>query len=459
VVAFVALQVALLLWASFDPSVRDPEYGRREAAVRGRTREHPGRPLVLLLGSSRVTVNVDTDALAARHPDGPLVFNFGINGSGPERELVTLHRAFAAGLRPACVVVETHFDVYRRPPPDATKYARDGWADVGVLTRYSDRPDELERYRVTSHLAPWYFHRQSLQLGCSPDLVPKPNRDAANDWQTITPWGYLPMPLLDVGDEERPNNLLRVANTRPDMLARSERGQMTDRSAAAFREMKGLCDSRGCRVVLFHAPDLYTADYADPARARIDAELAGLSESLGAPLLDFRQWGREEDFFDGVHLTREAARRFTADLEPHLLRAVSDPAGRTGAVWQAPPVVRWGDGFSAEEATDSPGWRRFRWCAADGTLTLTNLSPTPRRVVLSFSPQSYAPGPCNLAIEGPGLSEVIGITAGPKDVRRSLLLPSGSHAIRFRCDGTPLVHPARTIVFALHEFELTVEGK
>jgi hypothetical protein len=410
---------------------------------------------VLLLGSSRVSVNVDADAMAAAHPDGPLVFNFGINGSRPVNELVTLHRLFAAGVRPDWVVVDTHFTMYRPPPvtgpPD---YRRFGWADVDVLKRHSDTPDAAERYRLSSHLAPWYYHRLNLQAQWAADLVPEGSRSLANDWNGITRWGFLELPLLDVPEADRPNNLVRVASTRRDLLARSERDSITDHSVAAFREMKGLCDRYGCRMAVLAMPDVYLFDYSEAARGRIDAELAEVSEGMAVPLVDFRRWGREEDFFDGVHLTRGAAARFTADFEPHLLRVVGDPTGRTGATWYPPPSLRWGVGFSPEETSDIPGWRRYRWCAPEGAVTITNSAPVGRRVTVTFRPQSHAVGPCRLTIDWPGGSEALTISATPTPASRTIDLPPGTHTVRFRCDGEPLVHPDRTVSFVLHEFTL-----
>lgn len=457
VVAYAILQTGLLVVMSADPKVRDPQYGLRLFELRARQREHPGRPLVLLLGSSRVAVNVDTDALAARHPSGPLVFNFGITGSKSVDELVTLHRLFAAGVRPDCVLVDAHFTEYRPPPPDPPPdYRRYDWSDVGVLKRHSDTPAALEQYRLSSHLAPWYTHRLQLQVEWAPDLAPEGTRGIANGWKTITPWGFLRLTSLDVREADRPYNLQRVAETRRVMLARSEDGAVSDHSRAAFREMKELCDRHGCRMALLHTPDIYLWDYSEPARARIEAELGELAAGLGVPRLDFRRWGGVAESYDGVHLTQEGADRFTADFAPHVLRLAGDPSAGA-VVWQPPPLVEWGKGFSIEETSDIPGWRRFRWCDSEGTLTLVNRTDSTRRLTVTFSPQSFAAGPCDLTIDWLGKSEALKIVSGPTQVRRQIDLPPGSHHMRFKCDGPATVYPTRTVVFALHEFTLTLD--
>src|SRR3954470_25044113 len=66
------------------PGVRDPEFEGRLERLKARRAEAPGRPLVLVLGSSRTAFGLDARRLsAAERPHGPLVFNFGILGGGP----------------------------------------------------------------------------------------------------------------------------------------------------------------------------------------------------------------------------------------------------------------------------------------------------------------------------------------------------------------------------------------
>src|SRR5689334_14461752 len=69
------------------PELRDPEYGVKLAALRQRLREHPGRPLVLALGSSRTANALQAGRLApsGECPSAPLVFNFGLTAHGPLR--------------------------------------------------------------------------------------------------------------------------------------------------------------------------------------------------------------------------------------------------------------------------------------------------------------------------------------------------------------------------------------
>src|SRR5205823_3969902 len=100
----VAAQLGLALALSRSWGLRDPEYGRRLATLRARLAERgPGRKLVLMLGSSRVGVNVRPALLAANQPASgqeAVVFNFGLCGARPVMELLCLERLLADGIHP-----------------------------------------------------------------------------------------------------------------------------------------------------------------------------------------------------------------------------------------------------------------------------------------------------------------------------------------------------------------------
>ena len=77
---FLLAQAGLNLALFTHWPLRDPEYGRRLSALRQRQAERgPGRPLVLLMGSSRVAMNVRPGLMEVnRREGGPTVFNFGL---------------------------------------------------------------------------------------------------------------------------------------------------------------------------------------------------------------------------------------------------------------------------------------------------------------------------------------------------------------------------------------------
>ena len=147
------------------PRLRDPEYGKRLERVHARIAEHPGRPLVLVLGSSRTAMGVRPDVLADE-PAGPLVFNFSLVGSGPVMELMAFRRALADGVRPAAVVVE-YWPAFLREDGGTTRRRGSTWPGCGRWTgrwcasSSATRP-AAEAAMREQRLNPWYGHRRSL---------------------------------------------------------------------------------------------------------------------------------------------------------------------------------------------------------------------------------------------------------------------------------------------------------
>src|SRR5262245_26533709 len=96
--ATVLVNVAVLAAADeLWPRLRDPEYGRRADHLRQRLAENPGRPLVLVLGSSRVGAGVapgEWEAIRPGSATDPLLFNMAEVGGGPFIQLMTLRRAY-----------------------------------------------------------------------------------------------------------------------------------------------------------------------------------------------------------------------------------------------------------------------------------------------------------------------------------------------------------------------------
>ena len=133
----------------------------------------PAGRLVLVLGSSRVAYGV-RPGVVPDTPQGPVVVNLALAGSGPVMELMALRRALAAGLRPAANrrrilagIFAAGWTVPRGGParPD-TAIARRRWPDRRVLPRPRWPPGSPAR-------------RDPLALGVgAPQNAPEPDRPA-----------------------------------------------------------------------------------------------------------------------------------------------------------------------------------------------------------------------------------------------------------------------------------------
>lgn len=78
-----AAQIGLgLAVETVKPEWRDPEYGHRIKQLRQLHAEHPDRPLVVAVGSSRTLMGLSPlDTGFAEEPGSPLVYNFGQTGA------------------------------------------------------------------------------------------------------------------------------------------------------------------------------------------------------------------------------------------------------------------------------------------------------------------------------------------------------------------------------------------
>src|SRR6266567_5123517 len=105
-IAQLTLVVTIERWR---PDWSDPEYGTRFRHLKRRIQKEPGRPLLLVLGSSRVGNGLVADCLppdSSQGPERPLVFNMSLAGGTPLCELLLLKRVLAAGIHPRWVVIE-----------------------------------------------------------------------------------------------------------------------------------------------------------------------------------------------------------------------------------------------------------------------------------------------------------------------------------------------------------------
>jgi hypothetical protein len=328
-VFLIAGQVALAVFVSrVRPEARDPEFGTLLTALRKRVAQAPGRPLVLVLGSSRAATSIRPAALPAGLGDDgpePLVFNLSIIAAGPIRELQAFRRLRADGIRPDWLVVEVW-------PPYLTQYDRMAekpyifshdvqWAEWPVLALdAADRP-AARRKLLEGLLVPGYAHRDGL-LGLYAHPLAE-SRPAEGSWednrQRTAEAGWLPNPNRPCTPEEL--EILRRGYP-PFMAPILDDFHVSPLSDQALRELLGECAGAGTRAVLLLCPEHsgLRACYPPQTQARIGAYLGGLAEEYGAPVADTRAWMADEDFAEFTHLLPRAAPPYTERLGREVLR-------------------------------------------------------------------------------------------------------------------------------------------
>jgi hypothetical protein len=323
VVVLLHLATVLAMDAAW-PELRDPEYGRRAESLRERVNENPGRPVVVLMGSSRTAMGVKPSAWEAVRPGtphDPMLFNMALVGSGPIMELMALRRVYADGFRPAVILVEYwppflrqdgEYSDGNRIDPRRLRYD-----DRALIRDYCPNARNLEWRMWGSRVNALGDNRQKLLVQADPDLTPRAVPiDAA--WARLDGWGWLPGMDPSLEDEAARRRLIDFC--RGEFKRQLDGLTIHPDSDRALREMVALARAHGARVGFVYLPESaefqswYSADAEKAARAHF----AALSRELNVPVINARNWMDARYLADGFHLSRIGAGEFTARLGRHI---------------------------------------------------------------------------------------------------------------------------------------------
>lgn len=286
-------------------SARDPEGEAKLAQLHARRAETPGRPLVVVLGSSRVAYGVDAGRLSREGYPGALVYNFGILGSGPLLNLVNLRRLLDAGIRPDLLYVE----ILPAQFADRDVLLEEKMLDVARL-RFDEVLGLRRCYRDRLRLFGGWCQGRALPCRChraglhcrltGATLADAPFLPDSHGWRVQGP----------VTNEYRQ----QVSG-----LARRQYGPYCAASALAaepvraLEDLLALCRREGIPVRLLLMPQArpFREMYSPQMRTAIAALLNGLRVRWGVAAVDARDWIEDTDFSDSHHLLVEGARCFT----------------------------------------------------------------------------------------------------------------------------------------------------
>jgi hypothetical protein len=300
-----ALGIALV-----RPGLRDPEFASRLVRLQERVREAPSRPLVLVLGSSRVLCAVAADASVPAAADDPLVFNMGMRGAGPVNELICLRNLLDEGIRPCAVVIEVLPRVLYPVPGethvlDRVAANRRSWRDQDILA-------PRERPSLSGYLtSPWFANRFSIMSRWAPAWVPA---DRRQDLFQTTSQGWLPHRPEGVTPQQYAAALDHSYREHGVVLNFTKINRKTDE---IYHEMFDLCRRHGIEVLgLISMPESseFRGWYRPETRELIDRYLSELCTQQGTRYLNARVWLADSCFSDGHHQLPAAARAFTARL-------------------------------------------------------------------------------------------------------------------------------------------------
>jgi hypothetical protein len=312
-----------LLVSCSQKDIFDPEYNLRLDCLQVRRAEAPDRPLALIVGSSRTANGLHPASVhrgAALDDRERLLFNFSLLGAGPVRELLTLRRLLAAGVRPDWLFIEvwppylTQAGWYREEPALGERIDL-YWVDVPSLVRLYHDCWQPIRSVVARAAAPAVHARMPLVDRYAGFLLPRSiayelrNRDTG--WRTLDDAGWLAMPL----EREDPAAFRRRLDTelKPTMKPLLDAFRVHEVADRALRELLDLGRAHGILTAFVLLPE--HSGLRDCYPAATQAALAAYLHKLGAeyrtPALDLRDWSSDDDFTDPVHLSVEGARAFS----------------------------------------------------------------------------------------------------------------------------------------------------
>ena len=308
------LQVGMnIVLETIRPEWRDPEYGHRLKQLRRIHAAEPSRPLVVVLGSSRVQLGFKPSQLGLGDgPTEPLVYNLSQAGCGPLHEYLNLRRLLADGVKPDYLLVEVLSPVLAGDGP-AEKLVipqRLSYADVRTIEPYCVNPEELRTAWAKGRILPWYTLRQYLMSHWQGGWMPWQHRHDFM-WKQMEPDGWMPYLDRTLTDEERAEKTAEAKVQYAGYFSPFRIAPLPDR---AYRDLIAVCREAHIPLAFFIMPEGpdFRAAYPPGARDTIHAYLAGLSKEFGVPLFDACEWLPTDAFADGHHLMRQGAITFSA---------------------------------------------------------------------------------------------------------------------------------------------------
>lgn len=330
----VVMQLAIGLAVEIAlPQVRDPEYTYRENRLRERIREAPGKPVVVVVGSSRTLNGFDAKHAADLLDQRALVFNFGIPSSGPFLERIWLERLHAGGIKPDHLFIEVIPAHYNSRALPADQRSLDGARLTAV--ELSDLPLNLTSIRgplyrwALGRAFPTYRHQAELRASLRIDEHAAEVRQD-NELQIIDRFGWQPR---EAPAHLRPA-LTGLAHRQYDPCFKNFR--LDEHQVERLRLCIESSQNAGISTHLILPPEgtefrnLYSAEM----HVAIDRMLENLRQKYRVTVVDARNWVEDNGFSDMHHLQPEGARVFSDRLARE---AIAPALRQTSAIAQTSP--------------------------------------------------------------------------------------------------------------------------
>jgi hypothetical protein len=304
---------------SARPEVRDPEFVHREQLLQGRLTENDGRPVVMVLGSSRVQNGVDAASASRALGDDAMVFNFGIPNSGPYLERICLERLQARRLKPDVLLIEVFAPHYNAKRSLLDLHDLNGERlSAHELTEMPATFDTLAHpgWRwLIARAAPTSRHQAELRAWLGLDEARKGALDHP-ELRTIDRLGWQPRAF----PADQCSVLKHLAHVQYDPSYGAF--ELCPIQVRLLEQMLRNCRKQGVRAALLLMPEgsEFRRLWSPSMTAAIDGMIADLKHRYGVAVIDARTWIADEFFIDMHHLRWDGAGYFSQRLARESIR-------------------------------------------------------------------------------------------------------------------------------------------
>ncbi len=319
-VATLGLSAAL---ETVRPQWRDPEFGHRLMALR-QLQQHtaPGRPLVVILGTSRAQNGLWPQAMGLRDREGaPLVFNFGQTGSPPVKVWLTWRRLVDAGTAPRAVIIEVLpvWLSFEASPEEffVQQAERLSWRDMRQIEEMAGPAESLRRSWLRQRLMPWHSQRAVLMSHWLPRWLSWSER-VDPFWTGMEPDGFMPFVYGELSPELRRRATAHAWEEHHKAFAGFAVAPQTRRWLAAI---VAECRERQVAVAWVEPPvaPLFRSWFSRGVWEAGEQALAQLAAELEVPLFPPLTELDDTAFADGHHMLRPSAAHYSRWLAEHYL--------------------------------------------------------------------------------------------------------------------------------------------
>lgn len=302
----------------FAPFYGDPEFSRKARLLSARHANQPTRPLVVVLGSSRVAYGLDPQTwenAGDDDPRRPMMVNAALVGSGPILQRLALRRILTLNVRIDAVLLEYWPPFLREDGPyhEAARIdpSRLGERDETVIRDHFPDPAATLRRRREHRIDPWSIYGETTLNRTQPRWLP-PHRRTDAHWATLDAWGHLPG-RKSATREEREAAMKIHEGYYAALFDGYEVAPVAD---AALRAAIDDCRSRRIAVGIVYLPETasFRARMSEATRAKVEHHERHARTTYGVPWIDARDWIADEQLPDGFHLLDPGASSFTLRL-------------------------------------------------------------------------------------------------------------------------------------------------